>query len=99
MPARAKAAGPTTPASELRSILRRCPKPAFTTAAYHWAASPKRFPDLGAPHTARRLYYNTTNFFFPGRPSPLPSPWTVTLDVTRNKTILKLLEAASKSVS
>jgi LmbE family N-acetylglucosaminyl deacetylase len=56
---------------------------AFTTAAYHWAASPKRFPDLGAPHTARRLYYNTTNFFFPGRPSPLPSPWTVTLDVTR----------------
>jgi LmbE family N-acetylglucosaminyl deacetylase len=56
---------------------------AFTTAAYHWAASPKRFPDLGTPHTARRLYYNTTNFFFPGRPSPLPSPWTVTLDVTR----------------
>jgi LmbE family N-acetylglucosaminyl deacetylase len=56
---------------------------AFTTAAYHWAASPKRFPGLGAPHTARRLYYNTTNFFFPGRPSPLPSPWTVTLDVAR----------------
>lgn len=56
---------------------------AFTTAAYHWAASPKRFPDLGQPHTARRLYYNTTNFFFPGRPSPLPAPWTVTLDVTR----------------
>ena len=55
---------------------------AFTTAAFHWAASPKRFPDLGPVHTAQRLFYNTTNFFFPGRPSPLPAPWTVTLDVT-----------------
>lgn len=55
---------------------------AFTTAAFHWAASPKRFPELGPIHVARRLFYNTTNFFFPGRPSPLPAPWTVTLDVT-----------------
>ena len=56
---------------------------AFTTAAFHWAASPKRFPDLGPKHTAQRLFHNTTNFFFPGRPSPLPAPWTVTLDVSR----------------
>ena len=56
---------------------------AFTTAAFHWAASPKRFPGLGPIHVAQRLYYNTTHFFFPGRPSPLPSPWTVTLDVSR----------------
>jgi LmbE family N-acetylglucosaminyl deacetylase len=56
---------------------------AFTSAAFHWAAAPKRFPDLGPVHTARRLFYNTTNFFFPGRPAPLPAPWTVTLDVTR----------------
>ena len=56
---------------------------AFTTAAFHWAASPKRFPELGPTHTARRLFYNTTSFFFPGRPAPLPAPWTVTLDVTR----------------
>jgi LmbE family N-acetylglucosaminyl deacetylase len=56
---------------------------AFTTAAYHWAASPKRFPDLGPIHVAKRLYYNTTWFFFPGRPAPLPAPWTVTLDVQR----------------
>ena len=56
---------------------------AFTSAAFHWAAAPKRFPDLGPVHTARRLFYNTTNFFFPGRHSPLPAPWTVTLDVTR----------------
>jgi LmbE family N-acetylglucosaminyl deacetylase len=55
---------------------------AFTTAAFHWAASPKRFPELGPIHVARRLYYNTTHFFFPSRPSPLPAPWTVTLDVS-----------------
>ncbi|MGA1984393.1 MAG: PIG-L family deacetylase [Acidobacteriaceae bacterium] len=54
----------------------------FTTAAFHWAASPKRFPALGPVHTAQRLFYNTTHFFFPGRPSPLPAPWTVTLDVS-----------------
>lgn len=56
---------------------------AFTTAAFHWAASPKRFPALGPIHVAQRLFYNTTTFFFPGRPAPLPAPWTVTLDVTR----------------
>jgi LmbE family N-acetylglucosaminyl deacetylase len=54
---------------------------AFTTAAFHWAASPKRFPELGPIHAAQRLFYNTTSFFFPGRPAPLPAPWTVTLDV------------------
>jgi LmbE family N-acetylglucosaminyl deacetylase len=56
---------------------------AFTTAAFHWAASPKRFRDLGPTHVAQRLFYNTTHFFFPGRPAPLPAPWTVTLDVSR----------------
>jgi LmbE family N-acetylglucosaminyl deacetylase len=55
----------------------------FTTAAFHWAAQAKRFPELGPTHTAQRLFYNTTNFFFPGRPSPLPAPWTVTLDVSK----------------
>jgi len=54
---------------------------AFTSAAYHWAASPKRYPELGPIHVTQRLYYNTTWFFFPGRPAPLPAPWTVTLDV------------------
>jgi LmbE family N-acetylglucosaminyl deacetylase len=56
---------------------------AFTTAAFHWAASPRRFPSLGPTHIVRRLFYNTTSFFFPNRPAPLPAPWTVTLDVTR----------------
>ena len=55
---------------------------AFTTAAYHWAASPKRFKELGPIHTAQRLYYVTTSFFFPDRPAPIPAPWTVTLDIT-----------------
>lgn len=54
----------------------------FATAAFHWAAAPKRFPELGPIHVAQRLFYNTTHFFFPGRPAPLPAPWTVTLDVT-----------------
>src|SRR5207253_11196835 len=44
---------------------------------------PKRFHELGPIHVTQRLYYNTTWFFFPGRPAPLPSPWTVTLDVRR----------------
>ena len=55
----------------------------FTTAAVHWAAAAKRFPALGPTHTAQRLYYATSSFFFPGRAAPLPAPWTVTLDVSR----------------
>jgi LmbE family N-acetylglucosaminyl deacetylase len=55
----------------------------FTTAAVQWAALAKRFPALGPTHTAQRLYYATSSFFFPGRAAPLPAPWTVTLDVTR----------------
>ena len=55
---------------------------AFTTAAFHWAASPKRFPQLGPTHTPRRHYNNTASFLHPNRPAPLPAPWTVTLDVS-----------------
>jgi LmbE family N-acetylglucosaminyl deacetylase len=55
---------------------------AFTTAAFHWAGQTKRFPALGPVHTARRLYYVTTNFFFPDRPASVPAPWTVTLDIS-----------------
>lgn len=53
----------------------------LTTAAYHWAASAKRYPEAGAIHHASRLYYMTTNFFMDDRPAPMPAPWTVTLDV------------------
>lgn len=54
---------------------------ALTTAAFHWAASAKRFPALGPVHAGKRLFYVTTDFFFPDRPKPLPAPWTVTLDI------------------
>jgi LmbE family N-acetylglucosaminyl deacetylase len=54
---------------------------ALTTAAFHWAASAKRFPDAGPTWRATRLYHQSTNFFLPNRPQPLPIPWTVTLDI------------------
>jgi LmbE family N-acetylglucosaminyl deacetylase len=54
---------------------------AATTAAFHWAGSPKRFPNLGELYTPQRLYYVTTNFFLPDRLRPLPAPWTLTLDI------------------
>ncbi len=56
---------------------------AFTNAAFHWAASAKRYPELGPTHHADRLYVVATSFFLPDRPAPMPIPWTVTLD-TRN---------------
>jgi len=57
----------------------------FTTAAFHWAGNPKRFPALGPIHIAQRLYYVTTDFFFPDRAAPVPAPWTVTLDINAVK--------------
>jgi LmbE family N-acetylglucosaminyl deacetylase len=54
---------------------------AATTAAFHWAASAKRYPGLGAPFRPQRLYYVTTDYFLPDRPAPLPAPWTHTLDI------------------
>lgn len=54
---------------------------ALTSAAFHWAASAKRFPELGPVHHADRLYLLSTSFFMPDRPAPMPLPWTVTLDI------------------
>jgi LmbE family N-acetylglucosaminyl deacetylase len=54
---------------------------AATTAAFHWAGSPKRYPNLGAIHQPQRLFYLTTNFFIPDRLRCLPAPWTLTLDI------------------
>ena len=53
----------------------------WTTAAFHWAGRPKRFPELGAPHQVERLFHLTTDFFLPDRPPPQPTPWTVALDI------------------
>lgn len=53
----------------------------LTSAAFHWAASAKRYPTLGPIHHANRLYLQTTSFFMEGRPAPMPAPWTAALDV------------------
>jgi LmbE family N-acetylglucosaminyl deacetylase len=54
---------------------------AMTQAAFHWAASPKRYPELGSTHTADRLFVRSASFLIPDRPVPLPIPWTLALDV------------------
>jgi LmbE family N-acetylglucosaminyl deacetylase len=54
---------------------------AATTAAVHWAASPRRYPQLGPVWMTPRLFHQTENFFLEGRPQPLPAPWTLTLDI------------------
>lgn len=54
---------------------------AFTTAAFHWAGQAKRLPALGPAYQPKRLYTVTNSFFLPDRQPPLPSPWTVTLDI------------------
>ncbi len=54
---------------------------ALTTAAFHWAALEKRYPELGPRFASDCLYTLSTDFFMEGRPAPAPSPWTVQLDV------------------
>jgi LmbE family N-acetylglucosaminyl deacetylase len=70
---------------------------AVTSAAVHWAASPKRFPTLGDVHITQRLFHQTTSYFLPDRPQPLPAPWTVTLDTRSVATIRQQAFAAHKS--
>jgi LmbE family N-acetylglucosaminyl deacetylase len=53
----------------------------LATAAFHWAAHPKRYPDAGPLHRVQRLYYVTSNFRIPNRPPAMTIPWTVTLDI------------------
>jgi LmbE family N-acetylglucosaminyl deacetylase len=55
---------------------------AATTAAFHWAGNPKRFPALGAVYQPQRLFYQTATFFLPERHRPVPAPWTLKLDVS-----------------
>jgi len=54
---------------------------AFTTAAFHWAGNPKRYPDAGPVFKPTRLFHQSTDFFLPDRPQPMSIPWTVTLDI------------------
>lgn len=54
---------------------------AFTSAAFHWAGSAKRYADAGPVYRAERLYVLSTNFFMEGRPAPMPIPWTTSIDI------------------
>jgi len=54
---------------------------AITSAAFHWAASAKRYPELGPTHHADRLFVRSASFTLEGRPEPMPIPWTLALDV------------------
>jgi len=53
----------------------------LTTAAFHWAGQTKRYPAVGSPHQAARLYYLTSNVHIPDRPPAIMMPWTVKLDI------------------
>jgi LmbE family N-acetylglucosaminyl deacetylase len=58
----------------------------FTSAAFHWSARTKRFPDLGLPpHAPQRLFHQSTEFTLADREPQLPAPWTVELDVSAVK--------------
>ena len=55
----------------------------FTSAAFHWSARAKRFPELGPePFAPQRLYHQSTAYKLDGREPQLPSPWTVELDIS-----------------
>jgi LmbE family N-acetylglucosaminyl deacetylase len=53
-----------------------------TTAAYHWASSPKRYTSAGEPYQPQRLFFLSAKYFLPDRQPPQPAPWTLTLDIT-----------------
>ncbi len=58
----------------------------FTSAAFHWSARAKRFPELGLPaFTPQRLYHQSTAFTLTDREPLLPAPWTVELDISSVK--------------
>lgn len=58
----------------------------FASAAFHWSARSKRFPELGLPpHVPQRLFHQSTEFTLADREPQLPVPWTVELDITAVK--------------
>jgi LmbE family N-acetylglucosaminyl deacetylase len=69
----------------------------LTTAAFHWAGRVKRYPEMGEPHKAQRLYYLTANYFLPERVPPMPIPWTVKLNV--GSVLERRMEAFRQHVS
>jgi LmbE family N-acetylglucosaminyl deacetylase len=59
----------------------------LATAAFHWAGLERRYPELGPVHRAGRLFHLSTDVFLEGRPEPMPSPWSLVLDVRTVKEI------------
>ena len=58
----------------------------FATAAFHWAARAKRYPEQGLPAFApQHLYHQSTSFTMADREPQLPAPWTVELDISSVK--------------
>ena len=55
---------------------------ALTASAFHWSGRERRYPELARPFQPQRLYTLTTAMFLPDRQAPLPSPWSVRLDVS-----------------
>ena len=55
---------------------------ALTTAAFHWSGRERRYPDLARVCQPKRLYTLSTDVFLPDRQPPLPSPWSVRLDIS-----------------
>ncbi|MDE1155538.1 MAG: PIG-L family deacetylase [Acidobacteriaceae bacterium] len=55
---------------------------AATTAAFHWAGHPRRFPQSGELWQPQRLFYLSGSQVLPDRHAPLLAPWTLALDVS-----------------
>ena len=55
---------------------------ALTTSAFHWSGRERRYPELATAFQPQRLYTLTTDVFLPDRQAPLPSPWSVRLDIS-----------------
>ena len=53
----------------------------LTSAAFHWAGRAKRYPELASSFQPRRLFFLSTKVFLPDRQPPLPSPWSVRVDI------------------
>ncbi len=53
----------------------------LATSAFHWSGREKRYPEAGPLFQPLRLFHLSTNFFLPDRQAPLPTPWTVRLDI------------------
>jgi LmbE family N-acetylglucosaminyl deacetylase len=57
----------------------------FTSAAFHWAARTKRYPEqLEAgldPWAPQKLFHQSTSFILQDREPLMPAPWTLALDI------------------